>query len=163
MRKILIVVVLLMLTGCGVKPVYETVSDRTDDAITVSPPGTMELELPEDAAVEVMVQGNGRCVLTKWGEVRLQTLPGGDIAATFREITGVEAAHIEHIQIPGQRYEAVWTTASEEGLLTARTAVWDDGRYHYCLTLLKPEEEGASLGADYQSICSTLSLRYTEQ
>ena len=60
-----------------------------------------------------------------------------------------------------QIYQTVWSCTSEEGITLGRCMVADDGNYHYCVSLLSPEE--ADVEEDYAQICASLDLSGEER
>lgn len=161
MRKMLILVMVFSLCGCAAKPVYETVTDGIW-VQSAAVPGQVELELPEYAQMEVLADDSG-CVYSYGSrEVRVQVLPSGDTQATLATVSGYGADRLTVLASLDARKEAAWVTAGETGLQTARTAIWDDGSYHYCVSLLLPEAEGAALETEFASVARSVKICYTE-
>lgn len=165
MRKLIWLLVLsLALGGCAgdEEPVFETVADEIIEPV-VAEPSPVAVWLPDDAAKQTMA-GEGECYT--WGEceLRIQTLTGGDIRATLEQLTGLSADKLtvmEYERDGLQLYQTVWSTTGEEGVTLGRCMVADDGAYHYCISLLSPED--ADVADDYAQICASLDLSGEEQ
>ena len=159
MKKLVFLLVLMMcLCGCTDEtPVMETVDDGIVEPVAAEPK-PMAVWLPEGAAAQTMA-GAGECYT--WGEceLRLQTLDGGDIQATLRQLTGLSPDRLtvmEYERDGLQLYQTVWSATGEEGINLGRCMVADDGEYHYCLSLLSPED--ADTAEDFAQICASLDL-----
>ena len=160
MKSVMFLLVLMMcLSGCvrNETPVMETVSDEIIEPAAAEPK-PIAVWLPEGAAAQTMA-GAGECYT--WGdcELRLQTLAGGDIQATLQELTGLSPDRLtvmEYQREGLQFYQTVWSATGEEGITLGRCMVADDGNYHYCLSLLSPED--ADVAEDFAQICSSLDL-----
>ena len=161
--KKLVCLLLLMTTLCGCgnmsEPVFETIADEIEKPVAAEPK-PMAVWLPDDAAAQTMADGEtGECYT--WGEceLRLQTLSGGDIRATLQKLTGLSPDRLtvmEYQRDGLQLYQTVWSATGEEGITLGRCMVADDGDYHYCISLLSPEE--ADIGEDFAQICASLDL-----
>ena len=160
MRKfVFILVLMLCLSGCADAPVMETVADGIVQPVAAEPK-EMFVWLPEEAAAQTMADGQtGECYT--WGdcEVRIQTLTGGDIRATLRTLTGLDPERLtvmEYERDGLQLYQTVWSMTGEEGVSLGRCMVADDGAYHYCISLLSPED--ADMGETYAQICASMTI-----
>lgn len=162
MKKIVwVLVAVLTFSGCVnvTEPVMETVADEIVEPVAAEPK-PMAVWLPDDAAAQTMAEEEaGKCYT--WGdcELRLQTLDGGDIRATLRKLTGLDPEKLtvmEYERDGLQLYQTVWSMTGEEGITLGRCMVADDGSYHYCISLISPEE--ADVGEDYAQICASLDL-----
>ena len=160
MKKLCFLLVLMMcLSGCvrNEMPVMETVSDEILEPAAAEPK-PMAVWLPDGAADQTMA-GTGECYT--WGEceLRLQTMAGGDIRATLQQLTGLSADRLtvmEYQRDGLQLYQTVWSSTGEEGITLGRCMVADDGEYHYCVSLLSPEN--ADVAEDFAQICASLDL-----
>ena len=160
MRKFVFVLVLMLcLAGCADAPVMETVADGIIQPVAAEPKA-FSVWLPEDAAAQTMADGQtGECYT--WGdcEVRIQTLTGGDIRATLRSLTGLDPERLtvmEYARDGLQLYQTVWSMTGEEGVSLGRCMVADDGAYHYCVSLVSPED--ADVGETYAQICASMTI-----
>jgi len=151
MRKLWgFLLLVLCLTGCADKAVFETV----DDAVVVSAisePREVRLALPEETVLPAMETGNGTLYLCGDYDVMCQTLESGDLSGSIRYISGHEIDDLTVITTARDDldcYEFVWTTASEGGEQVCRGMILDDGDYHYILTAMSD----ADLVHEYQEI-----------
>ena len=155
MKKLVFLLVLVMvLSACGREtPVMETVTDEIAEQ-TAAEPKPMAVWLPDGAAKQTMAgAGEGYTWL------RLQTMTSGDIRATLEQLTGLSSDRLtvmEYEREGLQLYQTVWSSASEEGITMGRCMVADDGDYHYCLSLIAPEN--ADTAEDFAQICASLDL-----
>ena len=140
MKKMLwIVLAGLLLTGCSQAPAAETVMDVLEEPV-MAEPKEVRLELPGEAVACAMESDSGRLYLGDGYEVMVQTLPGGDLDATIRSLTGFSREDITVMQTSAQepkRWEFAWAAAGERGERVGRGVVLDDGNYHYCLSVLQ--------------------------
>ena len=162
MKKLVCLMVLMMiLSGCVnmTEPVYETVQDEIADPVAAEPK-PISVWLPDEAAAQTMANGEmGECY--SWGEceLRIETLTGGDIRATLQKLSGLSPDNLtvmEYERDGLQIYQTVWSATGEEGITLGRCMVADDGNYHYCISLLSPED--ADVTADFAQICASLDL-----
>lgn len=167
MRKlVLLLVLVLCLAACGgeAEPVFETVADEVVEPVAAEP-APVAVWLPDGAAEQTMADGmDGECYVWDECELRVQTMDGGDIRATLETLTGLSAEKLtvmEYEKDGLQMYQTVWSAVSEEGITLGRCLVADDGAYHYCVSLLSPEE--ADVAEDYAQICASLDLSGEER
>lgn len=160
-RIVWILAAVLLISGCAGReqPVMETVADEIVEPVAAEPK-PMAVWLPDDAAAQTMAEGEaGECYLWGGSELRIQTLRGGDIRATLRTLTGLDPERLtvmEYERSGVQLYQTVWSCTSEEGVSLGRCMVADDGHYHYCISLVSPEE--ADVAEEYARICASLDL-----
>lgn len=165
MRKIwLILILAIALAGCGQEeetPVFETIGQIDYEQDPLPAAGEIKLLLPEGASSEAMAGEDGAQVYNWDGcELRLETMEAGDIRKTLESVTGVE---YEQLTVMARDrdgmdfYETVFTSAGEDGLYIGRVMVADDGNYHYCVSLLTPEEVDSD--EIYDQIYSTFAVR----
>lgn len=142
MRKYWLLLVILVLCGCGTRQTAETVADEWMVPV-MAQPRQICLDLPGEASVCTMESDSRRLYLTDDYEIAVQTLSGGDIDATVRSLTGFSRDELTIMQTMGddiKRYEFVWTSAGEKGDRMGRGIILDDGNYHYCLSVLRDTE-----------------------
>ena len=118
MRKcVCLLMICVFFTACASEETFETISDELilDAAVPVR---EILLSLPEEAAVPVSQTDTGALYHCEGYELMLQTLSGGDLDATIRDLTGFSREDTSLMQTaPGdyKRY-ALW-------LVTARGVV----------------------------------------
>ena len=162
MKKLVwLLVAVMCLVGCGneAEPVFETIADDVAQPVAAEP-APVSVWLPDGAAEQTMAEDEaGKCYVWDECELRVQTLDGGDIRATLEQITGLSAEKLtvmEYERDGLQMYQTVWSATGEEGITLGRCLVADDGAYHYCVSLVSPEE--ADVADDYAQICASLDL-----
>lgn len=142
MKKILIALLALLLTGCSAEETFETISDEILQPV-MAQPGQILVNLPGETAMPVMENDSERMYLASDYEIYLQTMEAGDLNETIRTVSGYEkdALTVMHTQWEGiDRYDFVWSSAGENGDRIGRAAILDDGDYHYVLTVLRDAE-----------------------
>lgn len=150
----------LLLTGCGAEETFETVSDELA-APVVAQPGKITVELPGETALPAMENDNGRIYICNDYEIVIQTLAGGDLEETVQTISGHEKTDMtvmETFRDGVDRYEFVWASAGEGGEQLGRGAILDDGNYHYCLSVLRNAETAAKSQINWDQVFSTFRL-----
>lgn len=160
-RMLLILFCALSLAGCASEPVWETV----EDMVPVEPIPAMQqlyVPIPGDASAPTFRGEDGTEVyvcndftLTK------QVLPGGDLNQTVKEISGLEKDQLQLLQTKPDgfdRWDFVWTSATEEGLQLSRACILDDGGYHYVLSTTAAEEKAGQLTDIWQDIFARACL-----
>ena len=162
MKKVWCVLALsVLLTGCGANPVWETVTDVADFP-AMAQMQQITVKLPTDASVETMDNGQTEKIYLCDGyTVTVQTLSGGDVDKTLRQISGFSKDQLTVMETQtqnGKRYECVWASAGEGEDQVARAVVLDDGSYHYAVTVMAPFSTAGDLASVWQSILSSVSI-----
>lgn len=141
MRKICwLLLVALVLTGCGGEETFETIADGM--VFSQTAPRELHVALPEDTVLPVMETGTGQLYICRDFEVCVQTLPGGDLDATVRAVCGFGTADLEVVETAADgftRCDFVWSSAGETGDQVGRACVINDGAWHYCVSAMAPE------------------------
>ena len=158
MRKwVGLVLVLLMLTGCGSRETLETVADEQVVPV-MAQPKQIRVTLPGEAAMPTVESDSGRLYLCRDYEIMLQTLPGGDLNATLQSVTGYEREQLtilETLRSDMPCYEFSWACAGESGDRVGQGILLDDGAYHYCMTVLWDAEKTEDLQIVWSEIFSS--------
>lgn len=162
MKKLLLLsLTLLMLTGCAARPTFETVDDLPVNG-TPEPAKELQLSLPEEAASPVMEGENGSCLYDCEDYIlTTQVLPGGDLDATLRQLTGFATADLAHMKTKQQgadRYDCVWTAVGESGEQVCRAVVLDDGSYHYAVAVMADATKSGALTEQWQKVLNSVKL-----
>lgn len=133
----------------------ETVCDVYPQAAEVQARQIL-LSLPEEAAQPAMEREDGeKLYLCNGYELRVQTLPSGNLTGTLRTVTGFtedEMTVIQTMDGENTRYDCVWCTVGETGDQVGRTAVIDDGSYYYCVSVLADSAEAGKLRQTWQTL-----------
>ncbi len=156
-----LLMVAVLLTGCGSPRVYETVTDVYESNHSVAA-GKVALTLPEEAAQIVSSQESGALYVCDGYSVTVQTLPGGDLEETVRTVTGFEKDALQiYEQARGdiRRYDCAWSCAGEGGDVVCRGVILDDGNYHYVMTVLAEAEQAGSLSRQINDLCASFDVR----
>ncbi len=160
-RWLLVLLLPVCLLGCARQETLETVSDVYLQPAAVSP-RQITLELPTTAAVSVMeTEQEERLYFCDGYTVCLQTLEAGDLSRTLQAATGYAKENLHLMETsPGayKRYDCAWTTTGETEAQVGRTAVLDDGSYHYVLTCMTDESKAQSLQDAWNGIFRSFTL-----
>lgn len=160
MRILAVFLLAAMLCGCTGQEVLETVSDEQILPV-MAQPGQITVKLPGEAALPTMESDSGRLYLCRDYEIALQTLTGGDLDATLRELTGYgreELTVLETLRSDMPCYEFVWACAGEGGEQLGQGIVMDDGAYHYCMTVLWNAEDSRSGQIVWSEVFSSFNV-----
>ena len=142
--------VVLMLAGCGASEVYETVTDELAVPASAQPREIL-FDLAQEPVLPVMESDGGQLYICGDFDVMVQTMESGDLNDTVYRISGFLPEELTLIQTASgevEKYEFVWTSATDEGQLIGRATVLDDGNYHYALSATVDAE----LIEEYQEI-----------
>jgi hypothetical protein len=117
--------------------------------------------LPEDAAVETFA--GEEIGVYDCGEyaVVLQTVPSGNFDSTVKSVSGFAPDQLTVLEsrMDGvRRYDWVWTAAAEVGDVLCRAAVLDDGKYHYCLSVIAPAGKAGALTQTWNQLFGSFRL-----
>ncbi len=159
-RWTVLLVLLLFLTGCTAEKDFETVGDVY--APENQPPRQVMLKLPDDATVQTISSDEGKLYLCNGYTVTVQTLQGGDMAKTIREVTGFSPDRLTLLETEKDGFSCrscVWTAAGEGGDQIARTVILDDGNYHYAVTAMADSNAAGQLSDVWLNIFRSVSLR----
>lgn len=151
MKKLWVLLVIgLVLSGCGAEETYETVADEMVQSVMAEPKEIL-LTLPEETVLPAMESENGTLYICREFDVSVQTLEGGDLKATVESVSGYSPDDLTIMQtISGdcKKYDFVWTATGELGDQVCRASILDDGSYHYVVTAMVD----ADLYEEYQEI-----------
>ena len=143
LKKWLLLVFALLLTGCGTSQTFETVSDEIVQSV-MAQPREISVRLPDNAIAPVLESDTEQVYLSEEYEILLQTLSAGDLDATIRTLSGYGRDQVTVIQTKQEdvvRSEFVWVSAGEQGSRLGRAVILDDGHHHYCLSVLRDAQE----------------------
>ena len=146
----ILLMILLLLTGCSQAQVYETVTDEPVAAVSAQP-REIRFDLAQEPVLPAMESDGGQLYLCGDFDVMVQTLDSGDLNDTVFRISGFTPEELTLIQTASgdvDKYEFVWTAVTEEGHVIGRATILDDGSYHYALSATVDAE----LIEEYQEI-----------
>lgn len=150
MKIMTILLLALLLTGCGKAEVYETVTDEAAQSVSAQPREIL-FDLAQEPVLPAMESDSGTLYLCGDFDVMVNTCQSGDLQNTVREVSGFLPEELTVIQTgTGEvdRYEFVWTSATDFGQQIGRATILDDGNYHYTLSATVDAE----LMEEYQEI-----------
>ena len=163
MKKCMILLVcMLMLTGCGAVETMETLGNVIHNGGTQAPVQQVVLEVPAEASVTVSGGETGLTMYECDGyTLYLQTFSSGDLQGTIRTLSGFAPEDLTVMTTAcndHQRYDWVWTAAAEEGDLVCRGTVLDDGNYHYTLCVMAQAEVAGELSEEWNGLFRSFCL-----
>lgn len=157
----ILVLFVLILSGCAAKETFETVDDELVLPAMASA-AELSLTLPETAAAQaVQSEDGGKLYFCEDYVLTVQTLNSGDMERTAKELCGygTDGLNImETIVGENRRRDWVWTSAGEGGDSIGRAMVLDDGHFHYCVTVMADAEAVGSLEAEWNALFSSVRI-----
>lgn len=138
----------VFLTGCAAEETFETVNDVMDQPV-MAPAGQIALELPESASAQTALGAEeNRLYFCDGYTVTVQTMERGDLKRTAKSLCGFDTAELKIVETSDgdiKRWDWVWTAAGEGGDAIGRAAVIDDGKYHYCVTVMADAQQAGEM------------------
>ena len=116
----------------------ETISDEMLQPVSAEM-RQIYLELPGEAASPAVESGADRLYQCDTYDIRVQTLPGGDLNGTVQVVSGYDLSRLtvmETIRDGWECFEFVWASTGEQGDQIGRAMILSDGCYHYCVSVL---------------------------
>lgn len=152
----ILVVIMLLMTGCTNETPFEPVTDVYAEG-TAAAMRQILLEIPEDATVTVMeTQSNGKMYFCDDYTLTTYTTPAGDLEKTVLNATGFSIEDLQMLKVNYRdmtKYLCVWSAAGEGETQVGRACILDDGNYHYVLTAMAPESKaGKLLAEDWETL-----------
>lgn len=164
-KACILLVIMLLLSGCAAQPAFETVSDLADVA-AIAQQRELKVSLPKEATTPTLQSDTGGALYLCDGyTISVQTLQAGDLDATLRSLTGFSREQLtvmETLKHGVKRYDCVWTAAGEGGDQVARAVVLDDGSYHYAVTVMADFASAGELASTWKSILDSVSITDTD-
>ena len=161
MKIILVILLSILLCGCGAEPAWETVEDMSP-VEAVAAAQQFYVLLPTEASAPAFRDDvAGEIYLCNGYTLTKQTMPSGDLEKTVKSISGQEKAQLQILQTSqegAERYDFVWTAATEEGLQLGRACILDDGNYHYVVSTMAGEAQAGDLQDTWQEIFTSCRL-----
>lgn len=160
-KGLLVAAICCLLVGCSTQKEFETVSDVY--APELPQKQQVVLTLPKEATTPAFSgEDAGELYLCDGYVLTVQTLPGGDLDKTLRELTGFsrDALRLVETQRQGvRRYDCVFTSAGEGENQINRVVVLDDGSYHYAVSVMAGESQTGKLTSTWQKLLESVTLR----
>ena len=163
-RFIAILMMGLLLCGCGVNETMETVADELVVPV-MAQPKKISVSLPGEAAIPAVESDSGRIYVCQDYEIVIQTYPSGDLNATMEELCGYarDALTVMSTEQNGiRRHEFVWASAGEGGDQLGRAVILDDGNYHYTMTVTRPADTTETSQVTWSQVFSSFALGASE-
>ena len=132
----------MLLCGCGGAQTFETVADELVMNASAQPREIL-LTLPEETLLPAMETEQGTLYLCDGYDVAVQTMEGGNLDATVRQVSGFGKEDLTIMQTKAGEYtcyEFVWTAATDLGQQVGRAMILEDADYHYVLSAVAPEK-----------------------
>ena len=143
---VLLLLMMILLTGCGAEQTMETVADELVIPV-MAQPRLICVELPGETALPVFENDNGRIYICNDYEIAIQTLESGDLEQTIQTISGLSKQDVPVVATSEEdirRFDLGWASVGEGGDRGGRAAILDDGNYHYCMSVLRGVESDKS-------------------
>lgn len=161
MKRCWVVVMLaLVLTGCGKQETMETVNDTYAEPVAAELQQVL-VELPEEAALSVMETETGKLYMCDNYTISQQTFASGDMEKTMKNVSGFSRADLKVMETSWEktkRYDFVWTAAGESGEQVYRACILDDGSYHYVLTAAADASQAGQLQSEWRDMFNSFRL-----
>lgn len=150
----------VVLSACSGTEPFEVISDSIVEYPTPTP-ARVQLKIPDDAALSVMNSSEGQSYEGDHYQIIVQTYPSGNLEETLQLITGYSKNQLNLMEMSERdynKYLCAWSSVSEEGDLVGRCTVLDDGRFHYCLTVLMDAQVSGKIRKDIDALFADYSL-----
>lgn len=162
MKKLWILLVMaLFLWGCSAQETFERVQDAMDTG-PMEEAKQIDLKLPKEAAASTMESVDGAVLYLCDGyTLFVQTLAGGDLDRTIKQVTGYPKEQLTILQTQTeqtQKYSCVWMAAGESGDQVGRAVILDDGSYHYCVSVMADSALSGELIPAWQDLLNSVAL-----
>lgn len=160
-----VLIAALLLSGCAAQTTFETVADVAD-VPAMSQMRKLEITLPKEATTPTLFsEENGSLYLCDGYTISVQTMEGGDMDRTLRQLTGFAKADLTvmETELDGiKRCSCVWSAAGEGGDHVGRALVMDDGAYHYAVTVMAEFSKAGDLSAKWKELFDSVKLTDTD-
>lgn len=157
---ITVLMIMLLLCGCGTEETLETVADEMVVPV-MAQPRNIHVSLPGEAAIPTVEGSEGRIYVCEDYEIMIQTYPSGDLDATVREMSGHSGKELTVMATErdgAQRYDFVWASAGEGGDLLGRGVILDDGAYHYTMAVTRLADTTETSQISWNQVFDSFSL-----
>lgn len=158
--NITVIILALLLSGCGAQEVMETISDEPAAPVSAQT-HQICLTLPAQAASPAVESDCDRLYQCDTYDIRVQTLDGGDLNATIQTVSGYEKEKLTVMEREKDGYpcyEFVWVSAGETGELVGQAMILSDGICHYCVSVLAEADNVTENQVYYQELFDSFTL-----
>jgi len=160
-RFFCVLIVALLLSGCTARTTFETVTDVAD-VPAMSQMRKLVITLPKEATMPTLVSAEyGSLYVCDGYMISMQTMEGGDMDRTLRQLTGFAKADLTvmETELGGvKRCSCVWSAAGEGGDHVGRALVLDDGCYHYAVTVMAEFSKAGDLSAKWKELFDSVKI-----
>lgn len=154
----LLVILPLLLCGCGAEETFETIADEVV-APVMAQPRQISVRLPDNAVAPVLESDSRQIYMSDHYEITVETLSAGDLNATVQTLSGYAKDQLTLVETQSgdvKRYDFVWVSAGEAGERLGRGVILDDGQYHYCMSALRDDGDSQIVWSEvFQSFSLT--------
>ena len=159
----LVLMILLLLTGCGAAPVWETVEDFVPE-VPVSAwqedARTVQIRVPEGTVLAEAADGYQ---LYEAGELLIETSTflASDLDTAVRRLSGYERDRLMILQTTKfdlPEYQFAWYSQTEEGGRLCRADLVMDGMTCYAVVCSTPEAAGDSYDTQSRQVFASFDL-----
>lgn len=161
MKKcVFLLLVMVLLAGCGVQETFETVADVYAPAEPAEH-RAVTLTLPEGTTATSLENETGEYYLCGDFEFGIETMNAGNLGRTVTAVCGYSIEDVTLIQTQTEefdRYDFVWCAVGEDGDQIGRAVILDDGNYHYVLTALTNADHAGNLRQAWNEMFASFGL-----
>ncbi len=160
MKMVVMILMVLLLTGCGTQETYETIAD-VDIQSVMAQPRQILVDLPGDALATVLKTEGEKVYISQDYEIIIETRAAGDLKATVQALSGFNPEDVTLLKTDleeGTRHEFVWACAGEDGDRLGRAVIVDDGNYHYCMSVLRDAENRKVSQISWEDVFSSFRI-----
>ena len=161
MKKcVLLLLVMVLLAGCGAQETFETLADVYAPAKPAQH-RAVTLTLPEGTTATSLESENGEYYICGDFEFGIETMDAGDLSRTVSAVCGYSMEDVNVIQTQTEefdRYDFVWCAVGEAGDQIGRAAILDDGNYHYVLTAMTDADSAGDLRQAWNEMFASFGL-----
>ncbi len=162
MKWLVVICCLILLTGCGAQPVWETVEDGIPEELPVLHTYEIALDLPL-----TYLGGSGENILYQSGTAEVETVSfyAADLDAAVRQLSGFSPEQLNMVKTVRDdlpEYQFAWFSQTEEGGRLFRADLVMDGTACYAVVCSAPETS-EDFHAQARAVFSAFTLSEPEK